>query len=258
MDKLALENAITVLEELLKEGDERSSHFRSPLFEEWLELWTRRTDTKLRELGLSEAASRFMKASASAPFTRDRQGYNYDLLQARERVLTALLDDLNKHPEFYIQETKRIEPALLRTEPIAVRKSKVFLGHGRSLLWTKVERWLEKDKKLSIEAWESTSRIGVNVVQVLESMLSTCTFAVLVVTGEDATPAGTIRARQNVVHEVGLFQGKLGFRKVALLEQGGVEGFSNIDGLQTIRFAGDSVEATFPELERMMKREGLL
>ena len=102
------------------------------------------------------------------------------------------------------------------------------------------------------------SHTGEQVVQVLERLLDSCTFAVLVVTGEDETSTGKFRARQNVVHEVGLFQGKLGFKKVALLEQEGAEGFSNIDGLQTIRFPGQRIEAAFPELERMMKREGLI
>jgi predicted nucleotide-binding protein len=60
-----------------------------------------------------------------------------------------------------------------------------------------------------------------------------------------------------VIHEIGLFQGKLGFRKVALVEQEGVESFSNI-GLQTIRFPGERIEAAFPELERMLRREGLI
>lgn len=145
-----------------------------------------------------------------------------------------------------------------RTNEAAERVDKVFLGHGRDLVWSKVERWLEKDKGIPVEAWESESHTGEQVVQVLERILDSCTFAVLVFTGEDAAASGTLRARQNVIHEIGLFQGKLGFKKVALLEQDGTESFSNIDGLQTIRFPSQRIEAAFPELERMMKREGLI
>ena len=139
-----------------------------------------------------------------------------------------------------------------------VKSDKVFLGHGRNLLWSKVERWLEKDKTLSVEAWETSSHTGEHIIEVLQRLLASSTFAVLVVTGEDATATGTVRARQNVIHEIGLFQGRLGFKKVALLEQDETESFSNIDGLQTIPFPGDKIEATFPELERMLKREGIL
>jgi predicted nucleotide-binding protein len=130
--------------------------------------------------------------------------------------------------------------------------------HGRSLLWHKVERYLEKDKRIPVQAWESTSRAGEHVIEVLGGLLNECAFAVVVVTGEDATADGSLRARQNVIHEIGLFQGKLGFKKVALLEQEGTESFSNIHGLQTIPFPDHRIEAAFPELERMLRREGVI
>lgn len=122
----------------------------------------------------------------------------------------------------------------------------------------KVERYLEKEKGLIVQGWESESRTGAHVIEVLDGLMDSSAFAVLVVTAEDATAGGTVRARQNVIHEIGLFQGRLGFKKVALLEQEGVEGFSNIYGLQTIRFPEDRIDVAFPELERMLKREGLI
>ena len=88
-------------------------------------------------------------------------------------------------------------------------------------------------------------------------MLNQATFAVLVVTAEDETPEGGVRPRQNVVHEAGLFQGRLGFHRVFLLLQDGVEAFSNIDGLQYIKFSQDAIEQSFYELGRALKREGL-
>jgi predicted nucleotide-binding protein len=178
---------------------------------------------------------------------------------ARKRVLIALREDIAKHPDFYREQGRPVPPEPVQIPSVSSAKpNKVFLGHGRSLLWSKVERWLEKDKNLLVEAWESTSHAGEQVIQVLERLLDSCTFAVLVVTGEDETATGTLRPRQNVIHEVGLFQGKSGFKKVALLKQDGIEGFSNIDGLQVIPFPELRIEAALPELERMMKREGLI
>lgn len=68
---------------------------------------------------------------------------------------------------------------------------------------------------------------------------------------------GGVRARQNVVHEIGLFQGRLGFEKVAVLSQRGVEEFSNLAGLQVIPFSDDQIEGAFYELHRTLKREGI-
>ena len=105
---------------------------------------------------------------------------------------------------------------------------------------------------------ESEPRTGPSIVPVLEKMLAQASFAVLVVTAEDDTAEGTKRARQNVIHEAGLFQGKLGFGRAVLLVQDGVEALSNIAGLQYLPFAGDNVEQTFYELQRVLKREGLV
>jgi predicted nucleotide-binding protein len=212
----------------------------------------------LSDWGLLEEAARFRNARGTGNIY-DRQSYNYGTLQARIVILEVVRDDLTSHPDFYTQRPKSIPSEPSQAAPKeAVRHDKIFLGHGRSLLWTRVERWLDKDKGVAVQAWEAESHAGEHVIQVLQSLLDSSTFAVLVVTGEDATANGTIRARQNVIHEIGLFQGKLGFKKVALLEQDATESFSNIDGLQTIRFPDERIEAAFPELERMLKREGVL
>jgi hypothetical protein len=135
---------------------------------------------------------------------------------------------------------------------------KIFLGHGRNALWARTHMHLQNDLGLKVEAWESESRVGRHAVDVLKKALESCAFAVIVVTAEDKTSDGEVRARQNVVHEIGLFQGRLGFEKVALLQQEGVEEFSNLAGLQVIKFSDGQIEAGFYELDRVMKREGII
>ena len=60
-------------------------------------------------------------------------------------------------------------------------------------------------------------------------------------TAEDATAEGDVRARQNVVHEIGLFQGRLGFTRGIVLFEEGAEEFSNINGIDQIRFKKDNI-----------------
>lgn len=134
----------------------------------------------------------------------------------------------------------------------------VFIGHGRSVLWARVKMFLQDELNLKTVYYESESRVGESIVPILEKMLAQATFAVLVMTAEDETAHGGKRARQNVVHEAGLLQGRLGFRKAVLLLQEGVEDFSNVAGLQYIPFTGERIEGTFYELQRVLKREGVL
>jgi predicted nucleotide-binding protein len=89
-------------------------------------------------------------------------------------------------------------------------------------------------------------------------MLDEAALAFVVLTAEDETNDGSMQARMNVIHEVGLFQGRLGFtRAIVLLEEGCAE-FSNIHGLGQIRFPSGNIAAAFEEIRMVLEREGLL
>ena len=134
----------------------------------------------------------------------------------------------------------------------------VFIGHGRSKLWATVQIFLQNELGLKTVCYESESRVGDSIVPILEKMLDESSFAVLVLTAEDQTGDGGLRARQNVIHEAGLFQGRLGFDRAVLLMQRGIEGFSNVDGLQYIPFTDDNVEEAFYPLQRALKAKELI
>ncbi len=89
-------------------------------------------------------------------------------------------------------------------------------------------------------------------------MLDAAVVAFLIMTGEDEQADGKLHARMNVVHEAGLFQGRLGFTRAILLLEEGCEGFSNIEGLGQIRFPEGNIKAVFDEVRRVLEREGIL
>jgi predicted nucleotide-binding protein len=134
----------------------------------------------------------------------------------------------------------------------------VFVGHGRSRLWARVQVYLEQEIGVKVVTFESETRVGESIVPILETMLAEAGLAVLILTAEDETAEGGIRARQNVIHEAGLFQGRLGFKRAVLLVQDGIEEFTNVAGLQYIAFSGDNIEETFYELQRVLKREQMV
>ena len=86
-------------------------------------------------------------------------------------------------------------------------------------------------------------------------MLSKTSFAILVLTGEDKMPEGSFRARQNVVHEAGLFQGRLGFNRAIILLEAGTEEFSNVQGIEQIRFGKGNINETFGDVLATLRRE---
>ena len=80
----------------------------------------------------------------------------------------------------------------------------------------------------------------------------------LVMTAEDEQAGGKFHARMNVVHEAGLFQGRLGFERAIILVEEGFEEFSNIQGLGQIRFPKGNIKAVFDQVRQVIEREGLL
>ncbi len=132
---------------------------------------------------------------------------------------------------------------------------KVFIGHGQDPQWRDLKDHLHEKHGYEIEAYEIGSRAGHTIRDILEEMMKESSFALLVMTGEDETKGGKLLARQNVVHEAGLFQGKLGFTQAIVLLEEGTEEFSNIHGIQQIRFSKGKIKESFGDVVAVLKRE---
>ena len=134
--------------------------------------------------------------------------------------------------------------------------NKIFIGHGRSEQWRILKGFLCERLGLSYDEFNRISVAGLNTQERLAEMLDQCSFAFLVMTAEDVRD-GLLHARENVVHEAGLFQGRLGWRKAIILLEEGCEEFSNIVGLGQIRFPKGNIKVIFEEVRRVLEREGI-
>lgn len=135
---------------------------------------------------------------------------------------------------------------------------KIFIGHGRSPEWRELQQFLSDRLGLPCDEFEALSVAGKTITERLDEMLNEACFAFLVMTAEEEHANGSRHARENVIHEVGLFQGRLGHRKaIVLLEESCTE-FSNIHGLIQIRFPTDNILARSEQIRAVLKREGIL
>lgn len=135
---------------------------------------------------------------------------------------------------------------------------KVFIGHGQSSLWRELKDFLSDRLGLAWDEFNREAVAGFTTFERLSQMLAEAKFAFLIMTAEDEHIDQALHARENVVHEVGLFQGSLGPKRAIILLEEGCAEFSNIIGLSQIRFPRGRISAAFEEIRRVLEREGII
>lgn len=134
----------------------------------------------------------------------------------------------------------------------------VFIGHGRSAAWRELKDFIQDRVRLPWDEFNRVPVAGVTNIARLSEMLDASAIAFLVMTAEDEMANGSLHARMNVIHEAGLFQGRLGFTRAIVMLEEGCEEFSNVAGLGQVRFPRGNIAAAFEEVRRVFEREGLI
>jgi predicted nucleotide-binding protein len=160
------------------------------------------------------------------------------------------------------QIAKRAASHIRRLERQRTREERtgtnVFIGHGRSAAWRDLKDFVQDRLRLPWDEFNRVPVAGITNISRLAEMLDAAVIAFLVMTAEDEQADGTVRARENVVHEAGLFQGRLGFTRAIIVLEEGCQEFSNIHGLGQIRFPKGRIAAVFEEIRKVLEREGIL
>ncbi len=197
-----------------------------------------------------EVLSKLRSVLVSMPVAADR----YPDAARRQRVFEQLLATADMgRPDGAMAKGLQFQDQSGRPPDDPARQRTIFIGHGRSLVWMQLRDLLTNRLGLSFEEFNRISVAGLTVTDRLRQMLDASDFAFVILTGEDETAEGVLRARQNVVHELGLFQGRLGFDRAIVLLEEGCEHFSNIAGLQEIRFPRNNLMAMSEEVRRVLE-----
>lgn len=137
-----------------------------------------------------------------------------------------------------------------------VRESiKIYIGHGRSIQWRDLKDHLSEKQGFDVVAYETGARAGYTITEVLDDLSEEASIAFLVHTAEDQDARGHLHARENVVHETGLFQGKLGWKRAIVLLENGCNEYTNLAGIQQLRFAKGNIKEIFGDVMAIIYRE---
>jgi predicted nucleotide-binding protein len=186
-----------------------------------------------------------VKLDRDNPFPGRHKNFQ-NTLNAKLNKLESIINRL----ESYQTEFHSIE------KPI--NENCVFIGHGNSELWKKLKIFLEEELNIKTITYESEPKVDDSFTSISEKQLNSATFAILILTVEDKTKDDKSIAHQNVIYETGLFQGKLGFKKVLILYQKGIEVLTNFTGVHYIKLVDNNIDQTFNEISRVLKSENII
>ena len=162
---------------------------------------------------------------------------------------------LSDHISSFIDHIDNLKHAPIRKHQ---KGEKIFIGHGQSNCWRELKDFISDRLNLPFEEFNRISSAGATTVERLLQMLDQSSFAFLVMTSEDEQGDGNFNPRMNVVHESGLFQGRLGFEHAIILLEEGCQDFSNIHGLGRIHFKKGEISTSFEEVRRVLEKEKII
>lgn len=163
------------------------------------------------------------------------------------------LAKIARHAQRYLEARYKV-----KGKSIAKKDGKIFIGHGHSSAWRDLKDFLHETLGLQYDEFNREEPAGKSTMERLEEMLDAAGFAFLVFTAEDEHADGSKHARENVVHEAGLFQGRLGFRKAIILLEEGCAEFSNKAGLTHIGFPKGNILAVSERIRAVLQREQIV
>jgi predicted nucleotide-binding protein len=154
------------------------------------------------------------------------------------------------------------------SQSIPLDKNKVFLSqaHNSSVAGI-VRELIERHLALQVVVYTDSALIGKGPFENLEAMVSQCGYAVIVLTKDDQvigrttvsvqedSPRGRKRGRQNVIHEIGYCQGRMGVERVLILFEDGVEIPSNIAYLHGQPIKSGNIEDVYRFLAKHLKKK---
>ncbi len=157
-----------------------------------------------------------------------------DLYQVND-LYDALSGNFDK-----IWEISKLSPVELTTN--SVNNQNVFVSHGKNAAIKKIVSEFVKNQSFKPILYKNDSTIGDTIVENLENLTIQCSYAIVILTKEDFQMDSKVRARQNVIHELGWCQALYGRKRVLILVEEGTELPSNISGISHKRFNNENIE----------------
>ena len=177
--------------------------------------------------------------------------YGWITVEANPGMMGEVLDSESLEFAFdQIAEILKAHTTFFDDDP---RGNRVFLGHGHGSDWKMIQKAIE-DAGFDVAAFETVSAAGVVNIHAVDATIRGSFAAVLHMTPDDAMADGTRRARQNVIHEIGLAQGVLGVTSVVVVHNEESTMPSNLDGVTVVKYRSNGLYDKLDEVVTYLRQ----
>lgn len=112
----------------------------------------------------------------------------------------------------------------------------IFIGHGQKNDWKELRDHLRDKHNYEIKFYESSDQSSGYIFDNVAEMINSSKISILVLSNDDKLKNGTMRARQNVIHELGYSQAILGRKNTLIVVEEGCDWPSNIQGIDLFQY----------------------
>lgn len=167
------------------------------------EIWRHATAESIKQVFGADSGhiKHFLEPSKIWAFSErtDLDAIARGALPTQVKRLSGIIDQFTQTAAIKAHSLSNRDP---ESSPSEIR---IFIGHGRSLVWHQLKSFLESELRLPCDEFNRISPVGMSIKDRLSAMLNEASFAFLIMTAEDELAGGGSHARLNVVHELGLF-----------------------------------------------------
>jgi predicted nucleotide-binding protein len=162
----------------------------------------------------------------------------------------------NTIPTSWVESPIERNPSYENRRRISPNPRKVFIVHGHDKLRYRYQlaHFLNQKGFESIILHEQSNG-GRTIIEKLENSSADAGYAFILITPDDICNGQNLRARQNVILELGFFWGLLGRDRVCCLKNGEVELPSDMHGILYIPFK-QNIEQIYYKMENELKNAG--
>jgi predicted nucleotide-binding protein len=130
----------------------------------------------------------------------------------------------------------------------------VFIIHGLSEDWRIVEKYINEELHFKTSLLQDDNKFGETLIDRLEETIDfDCDCAVAIMTPDEKMANGDYRASQNVIFEIGYYQGVEDWDDVIILQNNSLKIQAEITGLTTIDYKTGEIESTFTRLKARLE-----